>query len=561
MTNQSKKKSRKWLWIGGGLLLLLIVIFIALPRLTGSGPAASAQAEAGTGETVTAFIGDLSANATASGQIEAQRQAQLALSQSGTIAEILVEVGDAVNEGDPLLRLESADLERGVLNAQQTLAIQEANLANLLAPASAADIASAEASVASAQAALSDLLDGPSEEEIAKAEADVRAANADIAAASAQYSDASGNATAEELAAAQLQLDLAEKAATEAAQQHSTVLVTEPEGFISQEMINDMEISARSQALQANANLAAAQETYNQLLNGDPNSVASASAQIALATASRDAAQANLDLLLQGPSGAEIAAQEANVAQAEASLARLLQGPSDAQVVQMETAVEQARIQLQNAERNLAEATLTAPFAGIITAVYANEGEQATGILVEMLDNNSLEVVLAVDEIDIGKIIEGQPAIITLETWPDEEIDGEVASIAPMASNTNSAVVSYDVFVALGETDLPVLVGMTANADLLTDNLENVLLVPNSAINADRNTGTFTVNLVITDSDGNETYEEKEVTLGLRDGRFTQILDGVEEGDELLVGNLPPRFQFGPGNDNDGGPGGGPQGG
>ena len=558
--NKSKRRN-KWIWIILVGVVAVVAIGLIAQRVTSN--AQEAIQEAGTGETVTAFMGDLSANASASGQIQAATVAQLALVQSGIVEELYVSVGESVNEGDPILQLETAELERAVLNAQQTVAIQEANLENILAPASAADIASAEAAVVSAEAALADLLNGPSADEIAKAEADIRAAEADIAAAASSLSDARSGATAEEIQAAQLQLDLAQTSATQAAQQHSTILVTEAEGFITQDMLDDMEFSARTQAQQANANLAAAQETFDQLLNGDANAISTASAQLAIANASRAAAQANYDLLLADPAAAQIAASEASVAQAMANLDRLQRGPTTAQITQLETAVAQAKLALETAENNLAEATLVAPFAGVVTQINVNEGEMANGLLVELVDDNSLEVVLDVDEIDIGKINEGQEATVNLESWPDEPIIGQVASISPVATQNNSAIVSYRVYVGLGETDLPVLVGMTANADLLTDNLEDVLLVPNQAINANRNTGTFTVNKAVTDADGNVEYEEIEVTIGLRDNRNTQITSGVESGDELLVGALPPRFQFGqgpPDGDNGGG-GGGPFGG
>jgi HlyD family secretion protein len=554
---QSKKKSKKWLWIGGVVLLLVLIIAVALPML--GQRALDAQMAAADGEKATAFIGDLAANATASGQVQAQRQASLALPVSGVVQETFVAVGDRVAEGDSLVQLETADYERAILNAQQTLAIQEANLASLLSPPTAVALAAAEANVASAQANLADLLAGPSAEEIAAKEADLDAANAELAAANAQLANARSGASDAALQAAQIQLNIAQAAATEAAEQHSTVLVTEPNQWLSAEMLADMEFAARTQALQANATLAAAQESYNQLVNGDGSSVAAAQAQVALAAAQRDAAQASLDLLLAGSTTAQIAAAEATLAQAQSTLDQLVRGASNAQIVTAENAVAQARINLQRAENNLANTTLTAPFAGVVTAVNARQGEQASGVLVQLVDDASLEVVLEVDEVDIGNVSPGQTAVITFESWPNEEVTGEVAAIAPEANSDSSAVVNFTVYLSIGETDLPVLTGMTANANLITQDLSDVLLVPNAAIQVDREQGRFTVNRVLLDENDVETFEEVEVTIGLRDGRYTQILSGINEGDELLIGNAVPVFQFGPGGDGEGG--GGPFGG
>lgn len=83
-----------------------------------------------------------------------------------------------------------------------------------------------------------------------------------------------------------------------------------------------------------------------------------------------------------------------------------------------EIAVEQSRIALQRAERNLAEATLAAPFDGVVTAVNVNVGETANGILVEMVDNSSLEVALSVDEVDIGDIAQGSRPILPWKPGP-----------------------------------------------------------------------------------------------------------------------------------------------
>ena len=252
------------------------------------------------------------------------------------------------------------------------------------------------------------------------------------------------------------------------------------------------------------------------------------------------------------PTAARITAAEASVASAEAVLDRLQRGASDYQITQAEVAVKQARISLQQAENALNEATLTAPFAGVVTAVHVNVGEMANGVLVEMVDSSSLEVVLAVDEVDIGDLYVGQPAVITLETWPNEEINGQVTAIAPKANNGTSALVTYDVFLGLGATDLPILVGMTADASLETVNASDVLLVPNAAVNVDRTNGQYSVNLVTVDGDGNEVFTETAVSVGLHDNQYTQIVDGLNEGDRLLIGEMPPVQQFGPGSGNEG---------
>ena len=228
---------------------------------------------------------------------------------------------------------------------------------------------------------------------------------------------------------------------------------------------------------------------------------------------------------------------------------------SDSDIVIAEAQLEQSKLALIDAEEILAKAALTAPFNGTITNVYVTEGEYANGDVIEIVSND-LKVVLSVDEIDIGKLAPSQPTIITLETWPDVEIAGEVGYIAPDASSSGSnGVVTYDVQINLEETELPILVGMTANARIIDSNLEDVLLVPNAAITANRKAGTYQVDLVTGESDGEPITEQVEVIVGLRDRDFTQIQIGLSDGDQVLIGELTaPTDSFGPG-------GGGPFGG
>lgn len=554
-TNGMKKKNRKWIWIGAVILVIAIVgiVFILLNNRAN----AQRNAEAGTGEIVTAFIGDLTTGASASGQIVARRDARLTPGISGEVAEVLVSVGDRVQAGDPLLQLDTDALERAVTSAEQALAIQEANLASLVAPPAAQDLAAAQAAVTNAQAQLDDLVAGPSDDDIAASEANVRAAQANVWAASEQLELARSGASEAEIATAQADLIAAIGQQESTQELYDNLLKCfsfEVPGGGKREICPGLgapEEQTRFNLEAAKAGVTSAQAQLDTLLAGpDADAVAIAQAGLAATQAQLEAAQANHELLLKGASEAQVAAAEASLAQAQANLEALQNGPDEAQVTAAETSVEQAQINLERAQHNLAEATLVAPFGGIITAVHVNIGEFANGAAVEMVDSEDLEVVLDVDEADIGRISIDQPAVITLESFPQAELAGRVVSITPEAKNDNSALVTYEVHLTLDKTDLTVRVGMTADADLLTDDRQNALLLPNQAINADRNTNTYSVNLVKIAEDGGQSVEEVQVTIGLRDGRFTQITSGLQEGDQVLVGDNLPVQRFGPENDN-----------
>jgi HlyD family secretion protein len=445
------------------------------------------------------------------------------------VEQVHVRVGDAVQMGDVLLKLATADLQLNVANAQQTLLMREANLASLQETASGADMAAAAAAVASAQANLDDLLAGPSAEEIAIAEANLRSAEASVLSSSADLGSAQNTIKVSQIEAAQAALLSAQMSQDRA-----------------QEINEDNPTQQTHEALQqANQALADAQARLDDLLAG-PDTAVSANS-LSAANARLKGSEADLNVALSGTSAAQIASAEAQLAQAQASLADLMEGATTQQIQTAEAEIEQARISLADAEEALAKATLVAPFAGIVTAVNVSEGEFASGVAIQLVDHNSLEVILEVDEVDIGELSIGQAATINLETWPEAEIASEVVSIAPIANtDPGSALVTYEVHLSLGETDLPVRVGMTANANLITAQFEDVLLVPNRAIKVDRAAGEYSVLLLTTDADGTQTSTEVPITIGLRDGENTQVTDGLQAGDELLIESSVPSLDFTP---------------
>lgn len=504
-----------------GLLLILLTLVLAA---CAGGPEAQ-QAET---ETAEAFIGSLSAGATASGELRPMREASISAPTPARVTDVYVRVGDEVAAGDPLLQLNTDDLALSVANAAQTVRLREASLADLLTEPDEAELAAAEASVATARIELDDLLDGVTPQEIAIAEANLRAAEAALNSASAELNNVQTSVTS-----AQIE------------QARAAVYSAEQQLRAAQDANEELTNAATDQALrQAQQQVASAQAQLDSLLTGpDSGQVAAAQGSVASAQANVDNRRIELQQLQTGPTAAQEAAARARLAQAEANLASLVDGPTAEEIATAEAELAQARISLAEAEDALADATITAPFAGVVAAISAQPGEIASGVVAEIVDLSSLQTVLEVDEVDISSLSTGQPVTVTLETWPNEELSGSIASIAPAPNDApGSNLITYEVRLNLDPTALPVRAGMTANANILTDQRDDVLLVPNAAILADRASGTFSVRRVVGD-----TTEEVPVTIGLRDNRYTIITDGLEAGDVVVVGGGSPNDedQFG----------------
>lgn len=503
----------RWIWIT--LVAVLVVGGFAFVNNNSN----AAASEVGDTDTAVAFLGDLSTSTSTSGQVEAEQSANLSVKTAGLVDEIFVREGDQVAEGDPLLQVDTTDLEIRVERAEQTVALQATSLEALLNGSRTEDIAAAEASVASAQATLNNLLAGPDEFDIAESEANIRSQQASVASASASYNTTLDTITDSQIAQAELSLLNARNVYEDAVEANED----NPNGTTHDAMMDAYD------AYQI------AQKTLDDLLDGPTQgSIASSAGSLSAASANLAGAEAQFENLLAGASAQQIASAEASLARAEASLANLLEPATEESIAIAEENLRQAELSLLDAQESLENATLLAPFDGIITGVHISEGEYASGLVVEIV-SDQLKVVLEVDEIDIGQVTVGQAAKLDLETWPNDIIDGTVTAIAPSANGSNS-IVAYDVTIAIQETSLPILVGMTANADLITADFSDVLLVPNSAITADRTADIYTVSVVSEGADGSMTLETLEVEIGSKNGDFTEIVSGLNAGDEVALG-------------------------
>jgi len=191
---------------------------------------------------------------------------------------------------------------------------------------------------------------------------------------------------------------------------------------------------------------------------------------------------------------------------------------------------ERSKLDLQNAERNLANTVIRAPFAGIVANVKVVNGQIISNntILMTLLDTDNVELSLEVDETDIGKVSLGLPVRVTLDAFPDEEFEGKVIRISPVATISNNIPI-FKVRVKIPNPDLKLKVGMSADGDIILLEKKNVLLIPLKAVKKTERRSYVEV------LKGDGTTELVRVTLGEDDGTNVIVESGLKEGDVIVL--------------------------
>lgn len=191
-----------------------------------------------------------------------------------------------------------------------------------------------------------------------------------------------------------------------------------------------------------------------------------------------------------------------------------------------------AKLSLKSAELNLEKAVIVAPFDGVVADITITEGKDvSTATLatpaISLVDTSEIEMRGFIDEIDIAMVQLGQEANIILDALPDEEVKGSVVFISPVGTIL-AGVVSYDTTITLENPVAELRDGMSATAEVIIERHDDVLSIPNRYIR-----GTRENPMVVVLVDGQQ--EEREITLGLTDGINTEVLSGLQEGEEVVL--------------------------
>lgn len=246
--------------------------------------------------------------------------------------------------------------------------------------------------------------------------------------------------------------------------------------------------------------------------------------------AQRLIAQSALD---DAQSALDVANNRKRAAQSQLAVSRAKVAEARAQVAQAQAAADRTA-------EDLANATIRAPIRATVLTRDVEIGSPVSSIL-NLGANATLVMTLGdidqvfvrgkVDEADIGHVRLGQPARIRVETFKDKSFNGRVTQISPMGVEKDN-VTNFEVRVSIDNADKTLKANMTANAEIVLEEHENALLIPESAVTYDAQKQAFVD--VVTPGAKNS-RRRAPVKLGVGNGTKIQVLEGLKQGDKIIL--------------------------
>lgn len=450
-------------------IIIVIIIVAALVYLVWPKPPVVDTAEV--------LRGDLDAELSTTGIVESELS-DIAPKIISPIAELLIQEGQAVRQGQVLALLDRSELLAQVAEAKATRSTTEEDLSRaeqavqVQSRQSSASIARATATVSAAEAHLADLEKGARPQEIKQAENALEQARAE---------------------AEQTTADL-----RRAEQLHER-------GAIPAQQLD----SARTAAEVADARLRTSQEQLDLVRAGArPDEIRAARAEVAAAQASLAEARTSADVV--------------GIRKREAAAAR--------------SQVERAQAALGAAEALLDYAIVRSPFAGVIARKHREEGELAGPQfpICTLANLDHIWITAEVDEEDLSALALGQSMVITTDAYPGRKAEGKVVRISPIAEPKAVGRVRAKIVrakIEIKPSELSLKPGMEVDITGRLPVGEDLILVPNDALVqiGDR----YQVFVIR----GRRVYP-KFVTTGLSNYDFTEILRGLEPGDLVATSML-----------------------
>lgn len=515
------KNRRTQIILGVILFLILIVVGVWFFRRRSQRAEIRAQYE-----TVRIERGDLISIIGATGTVWARQDAVLMWKTMGTVESVNAALGESVSEGEVLAELEQKSLPQNIISSQAELVNAKQALEDVRN--SGLQYAQAIQAVENAEQALEDARDPfLIQAQAEKSVADARKALDD---AERHLYYAENPADQNTINQAYAELVLAEDA-LEKAQEEFDKVKNKPKDNTKRAL--------------AQKELSEAQRAYNvaywnyQAMKGTSNEIdqAVARANVGMAEAQLREAEEELERVKDGLSAGTIALREAQYADAQRELQELQEGGGTDP-----DAIVAAEARVAAAQSALELAKITAPFDGTITQVEVLPGDVVSqGTVAFRVDDLSrMFAEIQVSEVDINKVKVGQTVTLSFDAILAKEYHGNVVEVS-LAGTTVQGVVNFKVTVALTDADEEVLPGMTTAANIVVNELEDVLLVPNRAVRVREG------RRVVYVLQGGQ-IQVVEIEIGASSETESEVISGdIRPGDEIIL-NPPIDFsaQSGP---------------
>jgi HlyD family secretion protein len=499
-----------------------VVIVILVVALVGGGvywfflrPKSSSSSTAQT-TVVPVRKGNVVESTSLSGTVALKGQVNVIPKASGRVVSVSVQVGQTVQAGDELLRLDMSSMDTDISLAGLSLETAQLRLQQLQEPVRDADLAPFKLSLENAK---NNLAQAQANRTRAQQAVDLNLTTAQRAVDKAKT----------DLQTAQESLELTKQSNEKALEIAQTAVDN------AQSDLDNISDEASKNSVERNLQ-SAQQKLDSQQLNNQ-QSLQSAQSRVQSAQdAITDAEQALEQRKLSNQDSLASADDQANSAQASIQSAQLQLDQKTAPVSSttdlelQQKAVEQAQLNLQKLLDQQAQAVLEASVSGIVSAINATVGDMIStnSTAVVLVSQDSLEIVANVPQVSVADLHPGVAAAITADALPGKTFTATLSSISPFASSSQGVVNYTAHFATSGDASQQLLQGMTVQVVVTTAQANNVLVVPRTAI-----TTVSGKDLVLVQTPTGT--RPQLVQVGLQDDTMAEIKSGLSVSDKVEV--------------------------
>ncbi len=205
-----------------------------------------------------------------------------------------------------------------------------------------------------------------------------------------------------------------------------------------------------------------------------------------------------------------------------------------AQVELGKAKVKEASEKLKALEVSHSYTKIHAPISGYVSTVSTQEGETvvsglSAAILITIIDPGKLEMWIYVDETDIGRTKTGVDVEYWVDAYHDKRFKGKISMIYPQPEIKDN-IVYYLAIVKIDPKDTVLLrPEMTSHVRIIVEEKNDVFVVPNNAVRFEEGKNVLHI------SKGKEKTERRKVVTGIRDDKFTEIISGISDGEEIVI--------------------------